>query len=203
MTRRDFLSIVPAVVARTAATVNVPVHIVTDGDAKITPHQFQHFWWTVWPEAVRDLARCKIRLETTSSTGGIWRPPSREPVITGLERRVLNLVLTDRLPLEWDNGRMLSGVTTRYRGFHVCMIALRRAHGHQIPLLSVNTCVHELLHALMGDIFENRPPGFAGQAREFRIDWYATRLWLTHTGGGIHDAAQQYVQRLRPEGNRK
>ena len=136
MIRREFLSLLAAVVARTPATVEVPLHIVVDGDAKITPHQFQYFWWTVWPEAVRDLARCNIRLATTFVTGSIWRPASREPVITGLERGVLNLVLTDRLPLEWDNGRMLSGVTTRYRGFHVCMIALRRAHGHHCPFPS-------------------------------------------------------------------
>jgi hypothetical protein len=36
----------------------------------------------------------------------------------------------------------------------------------------------------------------AGQAREFRIDWYATRLWLWHDGGAIRQTAQKYVERL-------
>jgi hypothetical protein len=79
------------------------------------------------------------------------------------------------------------------------MVALRHAHGNQIPFLSVNTCVHELLHALMGDIFEGRPTGVCGQAREFRVDCYATRLWLWHDGGAIRRAAKNYVERLRTE----
>ena len=77
------------------------------------------------------------------------------------------------------------------------MVALDHAHGHQIPLLSVNTCVHELLHALLHDIFERRPDGLLGEARELRIDWYATRLWLFHDGAAIRRAAQAYVERLR------
>jgi hypothetical protein len=79
------------------------------------------------------------------------------------------------------------------------MIALNWAHGHQIPFLSVNTCVHELLHALLGDIFEDRPAGWRGAAREFRIDAYATRLWLFRDGSHIRQAAQVYVDRLRWE----
>jgi hypothetical protein len=79
------------------------------------------------------------------------------------------------------------------------MVALYRAHCHQIPFLSVNTCVHELLHVLLQDVFEGRPKGLLGEAREFRIDWHATRLWLFHDGGTIRKAAQAYVDRLRYE----
>ena len=81
----------------------------------------------------------------------------------------------------------------------MCMIALDHAHGNQIPMLSVNTCTHELLHALMLDVFEDRPAGFAGQAREFRIDWYATNLWLFHQGAAIRKSAGRYVQFLSKE----
>jgi hypothetical protein len=199
MTRREFLSIVPAAWLRTPAPppVIVPVHLVMDSDAKISPEQFQRFWWSIWPEALRDLGRCGIKLDTSVKTGNIWRPASRQPVVTGLDYGVINLVITDRIPIEWDNGRMLSGVTTLYRGFHLCMVGLRRAHGNQIPLLSVNTCLHELLHALMGDIFENRPAGLSGQARELRIDWCATRLWLTYSEAAVRESARRYVQRLR------
>jgi hypothetical protein len=101
--------------------------------------------------------------------------------------------------MEWDHARALSGVTTRYQGYHLCMVALNYAHGHQIPFLSVNTCLHELLHALLGDIFESRPEGLPGAAREFRVDWYATRLWLFHDGAHIRKAAQTYAERLRWE----
>ena len=120
-------------------------------------------------------------------------------MITGIERRVLNLVLTDTIPVEWDNGRGLSGATTFYRGFHVCMLALRSSHAHQIPFLSVNTCVHEMLHAFLLDIFENRPRGFKGQSREFRVDWYATRLWLFHDGAAIRASTRKYVARLEKQ----
>jgi len=59
-------------------------------------------------------------------------------------------------------------------GYPVSMIALPYAHGNQIPFLSVNTCVHELLHALLQDIFVSRPKWYQSDGREFRSDWYAT-----------------------------
>ena len=77
------------------------------------------------------------------------------------------------------------------------MVALDYAHGHQIPFLAVNTCVHELLHVLLQDIFEVHPKGLPGYEREFRIDWYATRLWLFHDGAAIRKSAQTYLDRLR------
>src|SRR4051794_32480438 len=107
MTRRGFLSVLPVAFVRAPAVVVVPVHIVQDADAKITPRQFQYFWWSVWPEAVREFGRCGIRLDAKLTAGSVWRPPSREPVVLGLEHGVLNLVITDRIPLEWDNGRSL------------------------------------------------------------------------------------------------
>lgn len=129
--------------------------------------------------------------------GEVRRTPADRPLFTGLGRGVLNVVLTSRIALTWDTGRSLSGVTTLYDGFHVCLIALDSAHGHQIPLLSVNTCVHELLHALMLDIYQPRPRGWKGSARELRIDTLATVLWLFGVPGGIPESAARYVERLR------
>jgi hypothetical protein len=199
MTRREFFSIAVAglLPATSRAPVTVPVHVIQDGKAKLGPRQLRNFWANVWPEACRDLGRSGIRLDARPAVGEVWRPPGREPMLGGIEHGVLNLILTDTIPMEWDQGRGLSGVTTRYRGFHVCMIALSRAHVNQIPFLSLNTCLHEMLHALLGDIFEDRPGGFWGQAREYRVDCYATGLWLFHDGGGVKKAAQSYVARLR------
>jgi hypothetical protein len=118
-------------------------------------------------------------------------------MVSGIDRGFLNIVLTDTIPMEWDQGRGLSGVTTLYRGYHLNMIALSRAHVHQVPFLSLNTCLHEMLHALLGDIFENRPRGVRGQAREYRVDWYATGLWLFGGGPAVRKAARSYVERLR------
>ena len=98
----------------------------------------------VWPEAFRDLGRSGIRLDASPAVGEVWRPPGREPMLGGIEHGVLNIILTGTIPMEWDQGRGLSGVTTLYRGFHVCMIALSRAHVNQIPFLSLNTCLHEM-----------------------------------------------------------
>jgi len=200
MTRREFFFAIPitgkaSVVSSTPLVV--PVHQVLNDWAKCTPDQLRGFSSRIWPEAAQDFARCGIQLQTSLKTGEVRRAPSGKPVLTGLDYGVINLVVTDHIPLAWDRGRGLTGVTTRYHGYHVCMVALNYAHCHQIPFLSVNTCVHELLHVLLQDIFESRPKGFPGDAREFRIDWYATRLWLFHDGAAIRQATNEYLERMR------
>src|SRR4030095_9446589 len=112
-------------------------------------------------------------------------------------RGVDNLVLTDHVPMYWDRGKGLRGVTTLVDGYHVCLVALQYAHGHQIPFVAVNTCVHELLHALLQDIFVSRAKWYQAGRREFRVDWCATRLWLFHDGGAGRKSAQAYLDRLR------
>jgi hypothetical protein len=196
MNRREFLAMSIAFARSASAPLTIPVRIVIDTKAQWTPKEIGRFWSVLWPEAVADFARGGIRLENANGTGQVERPPFRQPVISGLVPAALNLVVTDRIPTEWDNGRALAGVTVLYRGYHVCMVALAEAHGNQIPFLSVNTCVHEILHALMHDIFEARPGGIHGQARELRIDWYATELWLFHAGAGIREPARTYLELL-------
>ena len=185
MTRRAFFStalVAGAVAAERAALFGVPLHIVIDGHANLRPSQIQTFWSHLWPQAVQNFASGGIRIDTSVTTGEMQRSPGGRPIFKGLDRTMLNLVVTDQIPMLWDRARALAGVTTKYQGYHICVAALNYAHGHQIPFLSVNTCVHELLHALLGDIFEGRPPGFRGATREFRIDWFATRLWLFRDG---------------------
>jgi hypothetical protein len=197
MNRREFLAAVAAAVVLSVsrAPLVVPVHLVLD--SRVNPEQIRRFWSHLWPQAAGDFASGGIRLETSVTTGDVRRSPAGRPIFTGLDRGALNFVVTDQLPIAWDQARALSGVTTRYQGYHLCMAALNYAHGHQIPFLSVNTCLHELLHALLGDIFESRPMGLPGATREFRVDWYATRLWLFHDGAHIRKAAQFYLERLR------
>lgn len=202
MTRREFFSTVSAAGVLPSVSrlpLIVPVHLVVDGRPNWQPEQIRRFWSRMWPQAVRDFGSCGIRLESRVTAGEVRRSPGGRPIFIGLDRSVLNLVITDQIPMVWDNARALSGVTTRYQGHHLCVVALNYAHCHQIPLLSVNTCVHELLHALLQDIFESRPTGLLGEAREFRVDWYATRLWLFRDGAHIRKAAQAYVERLRWE----
>lgn len=202
MTRRQFLSLAPAaaLAAPTGAhePVVLPIRHILDSAAKWAPGEMAWYWSHLWPEAARDLAHCGIQIHDTLATGAVERPPGREPILGGLEHGVVNLLITNRIPMEWDQGRTLSGVTTRYRGYHVCLVALDHAHGHQVPLLSLNTCTHELLHALMLDILEDRPSGLEGQLRELRIDWFATRLWLFHDGAAVGASARRYV-RLLPQ----
>src|SRR5438874_9212299 len=150
MTRREFLSVASlAAVARAPSQTPliVPVNLVVDARARLRAGQVGHFWSSIWPEAARDFERCGIRFQSSLRAGDIWRPAHRQPVISGLGAGAINLVITDRVPGVWEEGRGLSGVTTRYRGYHLCVIALNFAHGHQIPLILVNTCVHALLHA--------------------------------------------------------
>ena len=200
MTRREVLKI--AAVATAAPSpgeipLSIPVHRVSDRWAQCTREQVRHFWFGVWPEAVRDFSRCGIQLQCSDSTGEIRRSAGGRPIFVGLQPGVVNLVLTDHIPMEWDNARALAGATKLHDGYCVCVIALRYAHGHRIPYLSTNTCVHEMLHVFLQDIFVKRPNGFQIGEREFRTDWYATGLWLFHSGGPIRKSAEICLGRLR------
>ncbi|MGA2195914.1 MAG: hypothetical protein ABSH40_11640 [Bryobacteraceae bacterium] len=199
MTRRDFILIAatPAIRSSAPARLPVPVHRILDARAQPRAEQIHHFWWSIWPEAFRDFSRGGIDLQTSDGPGEVRHSPGDRPIFIGLRRGVINLVLTDHLPVYWDNGRALAGVTTLYEGYHVCMVALRYAHGNQIAYLSVNTCVHELLHALLQDIFISRTKWYQFGGREFRADCYATGLWLFHDGAAIRKSGQIYLKRLR------
>lgn len=175
--------------------LTIPVRHVVDASAKLAPARVREFESGLWRQAERDFARAGVRLDSSSRPGDIWRPEFRQPVITGLERDAVNVVLTRTIPMEWDQGRALGGVATRYRGFHLCLISLDRAHGHLVPFVSLNTCVHELLHIIMLDIFAARPSGLPGQAREALIDLYATRMWLFGDGAAVRNSARTYLQR--------
>jgi hypothetical protein len=200
VTRRDFVLAGGSAAAAAPAAegpVVVPLHRVTDGHAQCTAEQFRRFWWKIWPEAVRDFHTGGVQLQTSDAAGEMRRSAGDRPLFTGLRRGTLNLLLTDRLPLYWDSGRALAGVTTIFDGYHLCLIALRYAHEHQVPFFSINTCVHELLHALMQDIFVNRPKWYQSSGREVRIDACGTGLWLFHDGAAIRKSAQEYVRRLQ------
>ena len=62
------------------------------------------------------------------------------------------------------------------------------------PLIAVNTCVHELLHALMLDIFEPRQPpsGKPGSSRRLAGDAPVA----VPLGGGILESAAVESERL-------
>jgi hypothetical protein len=181
-------------------SVEVPVNLIFDSRVKWRTERLWYFWGSLWRQAASEFARSGVLLRVTEGSGEVERPRGREPVISGLENGFLNLVITDTIPMTWDRGLALSGVTLTWRGYHVCMIALAHAHPHQVPLLSTNTCVHELLHALMGDIIAPGPGGAAGQARELRIDGLATAMWVLHYGAPVRRAALVYRERLRPGG---
>jgi hypothetical protein len=197
MTRRDFIWTAAALPSATPAHVTVPIHRIVDAKARFPSGSLQRFWSSIWPEAAIDFGHGGIELQTTDGPGEVGHTAADRPLFTGLRRGVLNLVLTDHLPLYWDNARSLAGVTTLDRGYHLCLIALRYAHGDRVPFLSVNTCVHEILHALLLDIFLTRPSAYQAAEREYRIDWYATRLRLFHDGGAVRRSAQVYLDRLR------
>ncbi len=199
MTRRHFLSaaVVAAKPPASQPLLRLPVHRVTDPRAHLTPGPLQRFWSTIWPEAVRDFKQGGIELQTTDGPGEVRRSAGDNPVLTGVRRGVINLVVTGPLPVYWDNGRALAGTTTLWDGYAVCMIAVPYAHANQVPFVSVNTCVHELLHALFQDIFVSRLKWYQSDSRELRSDWYATRLWLFHDGAAIRQSAAACLDRLR------
>lgn len=195
MTRREFAAFFPAAAAARDA-VAVPVHRIVDAKARFQPGAVDRFWRSIWPEAVRDFGRGGIELQTTDGPGAVGHTAADRVFFVGLRRDALNLIVTDTLPLYWDQARALAGMTTIDRGYAVSLIAMRYAHGDRVPLVSVNTCVHEMLHAIMGDIFVTRPSAFQTSEREYRIDWYATQLWLFGNGAAVRRAARDFPRRL-------
>jgi hypothetical protein len=193
--RRDVLRV--AALTAAPSPLVVPVHRILDKRANCTKEQLAGFWKQIWPEAVRNLSRCGIEISATDEVGEIRRSPTSRPIFAGVQRGVINLVLTREIPLAWSRARGLAGTTTIWEGYHVCLIALDHAHGHRIPFIGVNTCLHELLHALMQDVFVTRATSWESRKREARVEWLATRLWLFEDGSGIRESAQSYLQRLR------
>jgi hypothetical protein len=197
MTRREFLwqtAALAAVRPAAAAPLLVPLRLVKDTRAKNTPEQLSHFRSVIWPQAVRDFQSGGIQFDLRDGPGEIKRSPGGRPIFTGIERGVINMVVTDHVPLDYGGS---AGVTTQWEGHHLCVIALANAHAHQVPYFSVNTCEHELLHALLQDIYLTRPKWYQTGERELRIDWYATRLWLFHDGAEIRKSAAAYLARLQ------
>lgn len=199
MTRRAFLPLasIGALGKPPEGPVVVPVHRLFNGRAKLRPRYLRKFSGVIWPETLRCFRGTGIEFRITDDVGEIRRSPGGKPIFIGLRRDAVNLFLTDTIPIHWDGGRALKGVATIFEGCHLCVIALRYAHGHRIPLLSTNTCVHEMLHVFLQDIFVNRPSRLESEEREMRIDWYATRLWLFGRDAAIRSAAQAYLRRCQ------
>jgi hypothetical protein len=175
----------------------IPVRVVWDRRTTYRLERRHRFREQIWREAARDFQRAGIEFRLTECVGEIRRSPGGRPIFTKLEHGVVNMVVTDRVPLAWDGGRALEGVSTCRGRYHLCVIAHDYAHAHQIPMLSVNTCVHELLHLILQDVYEQPPGSVQREARELRIDWYATRLWLLHDGGDLRERVAAFVERLR------
>jgi hypothetical protein len=200
-TRRQLLllPLAPQLALAGEAALRVPVLCVRNIHAKCTPRQMREFNDRVWNEALFTLEKSGIHLDVLDREGEVLKYPSDRPRIIGLARNRLNIVLTDHLPMYWDHGRSLGGLSTVYEGCHLCMVGIQNAHGFRIPFLSVNSVVHELLHIFLMDVFTASDGGLMNtHTRESRVDWYATRMWLFHDGAAVRESVQQYLKRFHP-----
>jgi len=190
----------PAVAAGLASSRQVPlvlpVHRVMNRWARCTPQAYHAFWSRIWPEAAGNFGRGGIQLQCTDRQGEIRQMASGRPLFSGIERGVLNVVLTDQIPPYWDEARSLAGVSGFYGGYALCVIAINNAHDDRIPFVSTNTCVHEILHVLMQDVFVNRSKWYQSSEHELRVDWYATQLWLFGNGAAVRRSAEVSLRRL-------
>ena len=203
--RRDLLRVLPlgaaaltpaALAAATPARVTLPLNRITDTRASISSAVHRNFWYSIWPQAVAAFHRGGVDLACSDTRGAVKFSAADRPIIEGLDRSRLNLILTGNIPMLWDNVRGLAGVTAIYDRADISMIALRRAHGFRIPFMDTNTVVHEILHALLGDIAIRRPSWFQSNQRELRVDAYATRLWLSGDGAAVRQAVLAYTDGL-------
>ena len=201
MTRRELLQAAALSGAAAAngsgSTLEVPVLRVIDKYARASSRQIGEFLGTIWADAVRVFAKGGILLRVTERTGEVLQYPSGKPLFRGLERGMINVVVSDRVPLDWDKGRSLAGVSALYEGYCVCAISMNEAHGNRIPFLAVNTVVHELLHVLLQDVFGARTGAVQATGAEARVDLYATELWLFGDGAAVRELGRGCVERLR------
>src|SRR5687768_4766214 len=103
MTRRELLLATLGAVSRASEShVIVPLLLIIDRRAKFRSSWIDGFWSHIWPEAVRDFARCGIQFQTRSVSGEVRRLPSGQPEFIGLEPGVINFVITDHIAMEWD-----------------------------------------------------------------------------------------------------
>ena len=191
MTRRAFLS--SAVLAANARPLVLPIDHIVHGKAAFRPGTLDHFNTRIWPEALRDLNACGISVQTERREGEIRRTPGGQPIFTAVRAEAVNMVITDHVPLHWDNGRALAGTAVRYPRYDVCVIALNEAHAHKLPFIAVNTCLHELLHVLLRDTVAAPESAWRREYAEFRVNVLATRLWLFRDGARIRHAAGAYL----------
>src|SRR5271157_4187772 len=101
MRRRDFIWTAAAAATRSSAParVAVPVHRIMDAWAQCPPERLHYFWSRVWPEAFVTFGRGGIDLQTDDGPGKVRRTAGDKPIFTGLRRGVINLVLTDHIPM--------------------------------------------------------------------------------------------------------
>ena len=188
----------PAFGAASQDVVTLKIGFIQDEYAEFRRNSLKRFWREIWPEAARALGRCNIEVQTTWKLSHFNRSPAGFLHFQDLTPHVINIFLTNHMPLSWDNGRALSGVATRYNGYCLCVLALDYAHGNQIPFFGLNTCLHEILHVLLGDIEVKRPTHafLGGQTRESRVDAVATSLWLLgRSGADLREKARAFIAR--------
>ena len=196
MTRRELLRSSALLATPSPALLEIPVHRLMDRNTRCGAAQIRAFFATIWDQAVRDFAHGGIALRVVERDGEVLKHPSGKPRFRCLDRSMINVVITDRVPLDWDKGRSLPGVATLYEGYCVCVISINEAQGDRIPFFAVNTVVHELLHILLQDVFTSRSGVFEGPEHDARVDSYATRLWLFGDGAAVRESARACLKRL-------
>lgn len=189
--------LLPVLHAATPEIVEVPVILMTNKHSNLSAQSLKAFRSAVWDEAVNAFSACGVHLKIEERTGEVLKYPGGRPRFIGLDRNCLNIVLTDHIPLSWDQARFSAGIARIYEGCHLCLIAVQAAHGNRVPFLALNSVVHELLHVFLQDIYAKRGEWLHGYDREARVDWHATRLWLFRDGGEVKRSAAVYVKRLR------
>lgn len=85
-----------------APPLTIPINQVIDSRIQWGEEKTERLWSRIWLEAVRDFGYCGIDLQSKSRTAEVGRSPSGQPEIDGLEPRMINLVVTDHIPLGWD-----------------------------------------------------------------------------------------------------
>jgi hypothetical protein len=166
------------------ASINLPivVHIDRRGSQIRTTH-VRWFWECLLREAEHDLIHAGVRITSTVGQGWIERGDI-DAFFHGVQPEAINVYVTHWIPLCWDLGRGLCGLSGLAGATEVIVVSAENAHRHIVPYLATNTLAHEIGHVLRGDLRLRNPGGWEEQQRELSLD----RI-ISHVHYGIVEPA--------------
>jgi hypothetical protein len=127
------------------------------------------------PEALLDLTKAGVAPIVRWGGGWIERKEA-DALFHGVVPKAVNVFVTPWVPLCWDKGMGLCGLSGIAAGTDTVIVSTANAHRHLVPYLATNTLLHEFGHVLRGDLHRKNTNGWGEQMDELAVDRTVTHL---------------------------